>query len=91
MMMMMGKKSSWVKKMMKKEYLCSAFKWKKTLHLQTNIMDTIVFKILSFVEALVLVSTLCFFYFCCGGHFFSIYLPFLIHLFLITYLLCSSS
>ncbi|OIW16310.1 hypothetical protein TanjilG_19026 [Lupinus angustifolius] len=70
MMMMMGKKSSsWVKKVMKKEYLSSVFRWKNTLNLQTNIMDTIVFKILSFVEALVLVSTLCFFYLCCGGHF----------------------
>ena len=41
----------------------------KRLYLQTTIMDTLVFKILSVVEAVVLVSTLCFFFLCCGCHF----------------------
>ncbi|KAK7276755.1 hypothetical protein RIF29_17901 [Crotalaria pallida] len=73
----MGKKSSssssrkwWLKKMMKKEYFSSAFRWNKPLHLRANnIMDTVVFKVVSVVEGVVLVSTLCFFYLCCGCHF----------------------
>ncbi|KAE9606317.1 hypothetical protein Lalb_Chr10g0106611 [Lupinus albus] len=66
----LGKKSSfwWLKKVMRKEYLSCVFRWKR-LHVQTTIMDTIIFKILSLVEPIVLLSTLCFFYFCYGGHF----------------------
>ncbi|CAL0315870.1 unnamed protein product [Lupinus luteus] len=65
----LGKKSKCLlKKVIKKEYFCSAFRW-NSLHLQNTIMDTLVFKILSVVEAVVLVSTLCFFYLCYGGHF----------------------
>ncbi|CAL0317508.1 unnamed protein product [Lupinus luteus] len=64
---LLGKKSWfwWLKKVMRKEYL---FRW-KPLHVHTTIMDTIVFKILSLLEPLLLLSTLCFFYFCYGGHF----------------------
>ncbi|XP_043814531.1 uncharacterized protein LOC122724076 [Manihot esculenta] len=46
----------------------SSFKWKR-LDFQLKIIDTLVFKILYVVEAIVLVSTLCFFYLCCGCHF----------------------
>lgn len=44
------------------------FRWKPQ-KLQTTIVDTVLFKILSLAEAVVLVSTLCFFYLCCGCHF----------------------
>ncbi|KAG2390902.1 uncharacterized protein HKW66_Vig0133370 [Vigna angularis] len=44
------------------------FRWKPQ-KLQTTIVDTVVFKILSVAEAVVLVSTLCFFYLCCGCNF----------------------
>ncbi|ESW13405.1 hypothetical protein PHAVU_008G193200 [Phaseolus vulgaris] len=44
------------------------FRWKPQ-KLQTIIVDTVVFKILSVAEAVVLVSTLCFFYLCCGCNF----------------------
>ncbi|KAJ1385318.1 putative transmembrane protein [Sesbania bispinosa] len=67
----MGKKSSlWLKKVWKElwPWRFSAFRWKR-LDLQTTIMDTVVFKILSVAEAVVLVSTLCFFYVCCGCKF----------------------
>ncbi|XP_020210416.1 uncharacterized protein LOC109795357 [Cajanus cajan] len=56
------------KKKKSKLWLKKVFRWKR-LDLQTTIMDTVVFKILSVAEALVLVSTLCFFYLCCGCHF----------------------
>ncbi|ESQ36265.1 hypothetical protein EUTSA_v10009210mg [Eutrema salsugineum] len=46
----------------------SSFKWKSVEILQTEIVDGVVFKVLYVVEALVLVSTLCFFYLCCGCH-----------------------
>ncbi|CAB4273936.1 hypothetical protein PRUPE_3G175200 [Prunus persica] len=45
----------------------SVFKWKR-LDFQTTIVDDVVFKVLSAVEVVVLVSTLCFFYLCCGCH-----------------------
>ncbi|KAK7316696.1 hypothetical protein RJT34_00351 [Clitoria ternatea] len=38
-------------------------------HLHTTIIDTVVFKIASVVEGVVIVSTLCVFYLCCGCHF----------------------
>ncbi|KAJ9159976.1 hypothetical protein P3X46_025421 [Hevea brasiliensis] len=46
----------------------SSFKWKH-VDFQLKIIDNLVFKILYVVEAIVLVSTLCFFYLCCGCHF----------------------
>ncbi|KAF3444994.1 hypothetical protein FNV43_RR14687 [Rhamnella rubrinervis] len=46
----------------------SVFRWKRR-EFQPNIVDDVVFKILYVVEAVVLVSTLCFFYLCCGCHF----------------------
>ncbi|KAJ1383129.1 hypothetical protein SESBI_43661 [Sesbania bispinosa] len=64
-------KTSWSFKRLSKELWprrFSSFRWKR-LHLHTTIMDTVVFKIVSVVEGVVLVSTLCFFYLCCGCHF----------------------
>jgi len=70
---LMGKKSSmlWLKKMKKEiwPWKFSVFRWKRLDHLQTTFMDTVVFRILSVAEAVVLVSTVCFFYLCCGCHF----------------------
>ncbi|KAF7833503.1 putative transmembrane protein [Senna tora] len=60
------------KKMMSKEAWWrispSSFRWKR-LDLQTTIVDTVVFKVVSVVEGVVLVSTLCFFFLCCGCQF----------------------
>ncbi|XP_054793261.1 uncharacterized protein LOC129298843 [Prosopis cineraria] len=61
-------KAIWLKKVMRRPWRLSSFRFKR-LDLQTTIMDTVVFKILSVVEAVVLVSTLCFFFLCCGCHF----------------------
>ncbi|KAK8330986.1 hypothetical protein V6Z11_A10G043500 [Gossypium hirsutum] len=64
------------KRLMKKElwrwkFLGSAFKWKKipSLTIQLSFIDDVLFKIASVLEAIFLVSTLCFFYLCCGCHF----------------------
>ncbi|XP_010522078.1 PREDICTED: uncharacterized protein LOC104800829 [Tarenaya hassleriana] len=46
----------------------SAMKWKRLDFIQKGIMDNVVFRVMYVVEALVLVSTLCFFYLCCGCH-----------------------
>uniref|UniRef100_A0A1J3GG62 Uncharacterized protein n=3 Tax=Noccaea caerulescens TaxID=107243 RepID=A0A1J3GG62_NOCCA len=46
----------------------SSFKWKRVEILQLDIVDGVVFKVMYVVEALVLVSTLCFFYLFCGCH-----------------------
>ncbi|KDP46157.1 hypothetical protein JCGZ_06668 [Jatropha curcas] len=46
----------------------SSFKW-KPIGFQLKIIDNLVFRFLYVVEAIVLVSTLCFFYLCCGCHF----------------------
>jgi hypothetical protein len=71
--LLMGKKSSmlWLKKVKKEiwPWRFSAFRWKRLDHLQTTFVDTVVFKILSVAEVVVLVSTVCFFYLCCGCHF----------------------
>nr|KYP52244.1 hypothetical protein KK1_025848 [Cajanus cajan] len=48
----------------------SSFRPKRRLHLHaTTIVDTVVFKIVSVVEGVVIVSTLCVFYLCCGCNF----------------------
>ncbi|XP_004491324.1 uncharacterized protein [Cicer arietinum] len=47
----------------------TAFKWKRLDNLQTTFMDTVVYRLLSVAEAVVLVSTVCFFYLFCGCHF----------------------
>ncbi|KAB2613296.1 hypothetical protein D8674_035612 [Pyrus ussuriensis x Pyrus communis] len=64
-------KAAWsLKKVISKELWprkFSVFKWKR-VSFQIAILDDVVFKILSVVEAVVLVSTLCFFYLCCGCH-----------------------
>ncbi|KAB2007623.1 hypothetical protein ERO13_D10G040100v2 [Gossypium hirsutum] len=64
------------KRLMKKElwrwkFLGSAFKWKKmpSLNIHLSFIDDVLFKIASVLEAIFLVSTLCFFYLCCGCHF----------------------
>lgn len=47
----------------------SSGKWKRVeIILQEEIVDRVVYKVMYVVEALVLVSTLCFFYLCCGCH-----------------------
>ncbi|KAF5954828.1 hypothetical protein HYC85_007684 [Camellia sinensis] len=64
----------WSLKKVKKElwpWSLSDFKWKKP-HFQLqkiSIVDDLLFRILSVFEAIVLVSTLCFFFLCCGCHF----------------------
>ncbi|KAJ8762026.1 hypothetical protein K2173_006628 [Erythroxylum novogranatense] len=45
----------------------SAFKWKRHA-LQLWLIDDLMFKIVSVLEAIVLVTNLCFFYLCCGCH-----------------------
>ncbi|TYH48106.1 hypothetical protein ES332_D10G045600v1 [Gossypium tomentosum] len=64
------------KRLMKKElwrwkFLGSAFKWKNmpSLNIHLSFIDDVLFKIASVLEAIFLVSTLCFFYLCCGCHF----------------------
>ncbi|KAL2322525.1 hypothetical protein Fmac_026904 [Flemingia macrophylla] len=48
----------------------SSFFPKRRPHLlKTTLVDTVVFKIVSVVEGVVIVSTLCVFYLCCGCHF----------------------
>ncbi|KAK4782539.1 hypothetical protein SAY86_016641 [Trapa natans] len=47
----------------------AAMRWKKlATSIRVSIFDTVLFKIVSVVEAIALVSTLCFFYLCCGCH-----------------------
>ncbi|KAJ4729023.1 putative Transmembrane protein [Melia azedarach] len=70
----MAKKAWSLKKVVSKESfvwpwkLSGAFKWKR-LDFQMTIIDDLIFKIMYVVEAVVLVSTLCFFFLCCGCHF----------------------
>ncbi|ESW18327.1 hypothetical protein PHAVU_006G031600 [Phaseolus vulgaris] len=47
--------------------LSSSFRGKR-LHIHTTIVDNVVYKIVSIVEGVVIVSTLCVFYLCCGCH-----------------------
>ncbi|KAB2026712.1 hypothetical protein ERO13_D06G205000v2 [Gossypium hirsutum] len=70
----MGRTKIWAifKRLLKKEswrwkyVLGSAFKWKR-LHIHHfSFIDDLLFKIASIFEAIFLVSTLCFFYLCCG-------------------------
>ncbi|KAJ0244937.1 Transmembrane protein [Hirschfeldia incana] len=46
----------------------SSFKWKRVDILHTEIVDGVVYNVMYVVEGVVLVSTLCFFYLCCGCH-----------------------
>ncbi|KAI6703458.1 hypothetical protein NL676_012594 [Syzygium grande] len=50
------------------KFLGSAFRWKR-VNIQLSFFDDVVFKLVSVLEAIVLVSTLCFFYLFCGCHF----------------------
>ncbi len=64
----MGKKLWSMKTVSKEQWprrLFTTFRWKR-LDFQTIVIKGVVFKMLSVVEAVVLVSTLCFFYLCCG-------------------------
>ncbi|EYU43274.1 hypothetical protein ABFS82_08G130800 [Erythranthe guttata] len=45
------------------------FRWKKKFNLYHWIVDSLLFRIVSVLEAVVLVSRLCFFFLCCGCHF----------------------
>ncbi|CAF1923970.1 hypothetical protein Bca4012_069884 [Brassica carinata] len=45
-----------------------SFKWKRVEILHMEIVDGVVYNVMYVVEAVVLVSTLCFFYLCCGCH-----------------------
>ncbi|KAF8043496.1 hypothetical protein BT93_A1725 [Corymbia citriodora subsp. variegata] len=78
----MAKKKAWsLKKAMaamssreRRPWKLPGIKWKggkKSLSLgfQMAVVDGVVFRIVSVVEGIVLVSTLCFFYLCCGCHF----------------------
>ncbi|KAJ4837196.1 hypothetical protein Tsubulata_028138 [Turnera subulata] len=58
-------KDSWRWKL---KYLGSAFKWKR-VNLQLSFFDDVLFKIVSVLEAIVLVASLAFFFLCCGCHF----------------------
>ena len=68
------KKTTWsLKKMMSKELWPWRFSWlfrRNPIDFQMFhfLVDNVFFKIVSVVEAIVLVSTLCFFLLCCGGH-----------------------
>lgn len=44
-------------------------RWKKKFNLHLWLVDSFLFKIVSVFEAIVLVSKLCFFFVCCGCHF----------------------
>ncbi|KAL3741520.1 hypothetical protein ACJRO7_017053 [Eucalyptus globulus] len=50
------------------KFLGSAFRWKR-VNIQLSFFDDVVFKLVSILEAVVLVSSLCFFYVFCGCHF----------------------
>ncbi|KAG6387096.1 hypothetical protein SASPL_152279 [Salvia splendens] len=49
----------------------TGFRWKRkfSFSLRVWFVDNVLFKIVSIFEAGVLVTKLCFFYFCCGCHF----------------------
>ncbi|PIN11576.1 hypothetical protein CDL12_15818 [Handroanthus impetiginosus] len=51
-----------------RQWRLSSLKSRK-MNIQVWIVDDVIFKIVYVVEAIVLVSTLCFFYLCCGCHF----------------------
>lgn len=53
----------------KMKLLGSGFKWKRLTNLQISFLDNFLFKIVSMLEGVVLVSTLCFFFLCFGCHF----------------------
>ncbi|KAK1420302.1 hypothetical protein QVD17_21797 [Tagetes erecta] len=46
----------------------SGLRLKTKFNIREWFMDRVIFKFLSFFEAVAMVSTLCFFYLCCGGH-----------------------
>ncbi|XP_038684046.1 uncharacterized protein LOC119984253, partial [Tripterygium wilfordii] len=65
----MAKKKAWsLKKSMSKDYLWRLLQGRFSGAFKLKIVDEVVFKVLYVVEAIVLVSTLCFFFLCCGCH-----------------------
>ncbi|KAK6932230.1 hypothetical protein RJ641_001854 [Dillenia turbinata] len=56
-----------VTKQWRLKFVFSAFRWKR-LNIQLSFLDDVLFKIVSVLEAIVLLSTLCFFFLCCGCH-----------------------
>ncbi|GKV15592.1 hypothetical protein SLEP1_g26369 [Rubroshorea leprosula] len=63
----MGKKAWLLKVERLWRWKTSGLKWKR-VDFQVAIMDNLVFRVLYVVEAVVVVSTLCFFFLCCGCH-----------------------
>ncbi|XP_068668938.1 uncharacterized protein [Aristolochia californica] len=68
----MGKRWFKLKKMSKESWpwrfhIPPVWRWKR-LDFQLSILDDVLFKIVSIVEAILLVSVLCFFFLCCGCH-----------------------
>ncbi|CAN1230643.1 hypothetical protein LINGRAPRIM_LOCUS1483 [Linum grandiflorum] len=58
--------------MMKVKYLSSAFRRKRSDSdrlVRSSLVDDLIFKVVSAVEAVVLVAAVSFFYLCCGCHF----------------------
>ncbi|XP_073128739.1 uncharacterized protein [Henckelia pumila] len=46
----------------------TGFRWKRRFNLHMWFVDGFLFRIVSVLEAIVLVSGLCFFFLCCGCH-----------------------
>ncbi|KAK7260453.1 hypothetical protein RIF29_26508 [Crotalaria pallida] len=71
----MRSKKIWLFKRLRKESLrklkdlFSTFKMKRLTHLPVSFMDNVLFKLVSAIEALVLVLSVSFFYICCGCSF----------------------
>ncbi|XP_051135999.1 uncharacterized protein LOC127254769 [Andrographis paniculata] len=53
----------------RKSATSAGFRWKRRFSLRHWLIDTCLFKIVSILEAVVLVSRLCFFFLCCGCKF----------------------
>ncbi|XP_042477215.1 uncharacterized protein LOC122058642 [Macadamia integrifolia] len=68
----MERKSGFFKKLNKRSwplrFRLYPFQWKR-LGFQLSFVEDVLFKIVSVFEAIFLVTTLCFFYLCCGCHF----------------------
>ncbi|XP_038723784.1 uncharacterized protein LOC120015427 [Tripterygium wilfordii] len=67
------KKMSFLKRIRKEswrwKFLGPAFKWKRLNNIRVSFFDDVLFKIISVLEAVVLVATVSFFFLCCGCHF----------------------
>ncbi|KAF9621355.1 hypothetical protein IFM89_020014 [Coptis chinensis] len=72
--MKMGNKRWFSKKINKESWPWSRklftkhrFGWKR-IEFQSKFLDSVLFRIISVLEAIALVAVLCFFFCCCGGH-----------------------